>query len=278
MGAPLLRMTSHFCGKRTPPAAGSLVLSRLEGGESDIQAMAPSLKFVVEGEEIYQIDGRAYRLGPGDFMLVEAGSQLHVRTPRGLQTRGMCVYLPQASLEPAEAAEIGARAILGSPLDPLATVLRRHAAAFDGANAVPPDAVAALEHAALRFITRFSETANRLGATKRSTRIETLQRLERARSFLHECEGRLVGLDEVARHAALSRFHLVRTFAEVYGCSPLAYHRRLRLESAVARLRKGDLTATQIAEQLGYGSLSAFTRACRNQFGEPPSVLAGPVA
>jgi AraC-like DNA-binding protein len=49
----------------------------------------------------------------------------------------------------------------------------------------------------------------------------------------------------------------------VFGQTPLACHRRLRLEGAARLLKSEAMSATQIAEQLGYGSLSAFTRAFR---------------
>ena len=121
------------------------------------------------------------------------------------------------------------------------------------------------------YLATFSNRLERLGSVKHSTRIETLQRLERARCFIHDQADRPISLDEVAGEAALSRFHLTRSFAEVFGLPPLAYHRRLRLEAAARLLKSDAISATEIAEQLGYGSLSAFTRAFRQNFGVPPS-------
>jgi len=69
----------------------------------------------------------------------------------------------------------------------------------------------------------------------------------------------------------LSRFHLTRMFSEVYGAPPLSYHRQLRLDLAAIRLRLGATTPTALAHEMGYGSLSAFSRAFRSRFGFPPS-------
>jgi AraC-like DNA-binding protein len=170
-----------------------------------------------------------------------------------------------------------APALLGSADEPLAALLARYAAAL----AAQPDAGHSLARRIVRevgartdsFLCDFRGRLDRMSSAKLSTRVETLQRLERARSFIHEHRGRPLALDEIAAHAALSRFHLTRSFAEAYGAPPLLYHRTLRLEAAAERIRGGWTSPTQAAEELGYASLSAFTRAFRHKFGIPPSEL-----
>lgn len=271
---PFVTLSAHGEGTRLPLRGGTVVLSRLPGGRSSIRALAPSVKYVLSGEEMYRIDGRTRCLRPGEFLLVEAGTDFEVQTPRPDETVGLCVYLG-ASEPPASAPiELG-RALAGSPLDPLAALLGRYARVL----ADRPEAGPALARRVVREVTvgaqdylaAFSNRLERLGALKASTRIETLHRVERARAFIHARASGPVTLDEIAAAAALSRFHLTRSFAEVHGLPPLAYHRRLRLDRAARLLRGGPASATEVAERLGYGSLSAFTRAFRHAFGVPPS-------
>jgi AraC-like DNA-binding protein len=271
---PFVRLTSHGEGTRLPLRRGTVVLSRLPGGRSAVRALAPSVKYVLAGEEVYRIDGRTRCLRPGEFLLVEAGTDFEVRTPRPDETIGLCVYLGVAGEAAAERPTLG-RALAGSPLDPLASLLGRYARLLAGR----PETGPALARRIVReatigaedYLTAFANRLERLGALKASTRVETLHRVERARAFIHAHAGAAITLDEVAAAAALSRFHLTRSFAEVHGLPPLAYHRRLRLDGAVRLLRVEAASATEVAARLGYGSLSAFTRAFRQAHGVPPS-------
>jgi AraC-like DNA-binding protein len=267
-------MTVHGEAMRPATPGGRVIFSRLSGGSSAIHAATPSLKFVLEGQEIYETAGRTRRLGPGDFMLVGGGQEVKVRTSRTETSVGMCIYLDAAPAPVAEA-QLGAANLAGSAWEPLACVMNRYAsilwqrpeAGTKLARLIHREVGAAVED----YLGSVHGKVQRMSSIKHSTRIETLQRLERARAFMHDHAGRHLTLEEIAGHAALSRFHLTRSFAEVFGVPPLAYHRALRLEWAAERLRRGEASATLISEELGYGSLSAFTRAFRHRYGVPPS-------
>jgi AraC-like DNA-binding protein len=271
---PFFTMSQHGEGTRLPLRRGCVVLSRLQGGRSAIRALAPSVKFCLSGEEVYRIEGRTRVLRPGQFLIVEAGSEFEVRTPRPDETIGLCVYLG-AEAAPSAGREPLGRVIEGSAAEPLAPLLSRYARILAGrpeaGAGLAPRIVQEVTVGAQDYVSTFANRLERLRSVKRSTRIETLQRVERARAFIHDHGDRPLTLDQVADAAALSRFHLARSFAEVHGLPPLAYHRRLRLESAARLLRDDAASATELAERLGYGSLSAFTRAFRQTFGMPPS-------
>ncbi len=267
-------MRDHGEGERLPLRHGCVVLSRLEGGRSTVRALAPSVKFVLSGEEVYKIDGRARAVKPGRFLLVEAGTEFEVSTPRPDETVGLCVYLGVTAAPSADRGPLG-RVIEGCGAEPLAPLLSRYARLLaerpEAGAAMASKIVQQVTAGAEDYLSTFASRLERLSSLKRSTRIETLQRIERARAFIHDHQDRPLTLDEIAARAALSRFHLSRSFAEVHGLPPLAYHRRLRLEGAARLLRQGAASPTDLAESLGYASLSAFTRAFRQAYGVPPS-------
>ena len=273
---PFIHLSSHGEGVRQPMRGGTVVLSRLGPGRSRLRALAPSVKYVLEGEEVYVIEGRTRRLRAGEFMLVEGGVEFEARMPACGSAIGLCVYLGVEDGGTAAASlPLGrGRAIAGSRIDPLAALLGHYARVIAERPALGPMLARRLVHEATvgveDYLAGFAIRLERLRSVKRATRIETLQRVERARCFLHENAERAVSLEEVAGAAALSRFHLTRSFAEVFGVPPLAYHRRLRLEAAARLLKSDSGNATAVAERLGYGSLSAFTRAFRQNFGVPP--------
>lgn len=80
---------------------------------------------------------------------------------------------------------------------------------------------------------------------------------------------------ELAQAAALSRSGFFERFTRTVGLAPMAYLLRWRMEIAKGLLRRGGLSAAQIAERVGYGSASAFSVAFRRQVGMTPGRFAG---
>ncbi len=77
-------------------------------------------------------------------------------------------------------------------------------------------------------------------------------------------------LDELAQRARTSRATLVRLFRKAVGAPPLAFLTDLRLNLARNRLRASSAPLARIAEEVGYGSETAFNRAYHRRFGRPP--------
>lgn len=75
----------------------------------------------------------------------------------------------------------------------------------------------------------------------------------------------------LARAAAVSPFHFSRLFARRVGEPPLRHLRRLRLERAALLLRETDAAVTEVALDVGFGSLSYFVSSFRAAFGASPS-------
>lgn len=77
------------------------------------------------------------------------------------------------------------------------------------------------------------------------------------------------GVEEWGAILGMSTRTLARRFDGEVGMSMRAWRRRLRLFKAI-ELLAGDLSVTQIALELGYGSTSAFTYAFRTEMGRSP--------
>ncbi len=76
---------------------------------------------------------------------------------------------------------------------------------------------------------------------------------------------------ELAQTASLSRSAFFERFTRTVGVAPMEYLLAWRIEIAKDLLRRGGLTASQIAERVGYGSGSAFSVAFSRHVGVTPS-------
>lgn len=101
--------------------------------------------------------------------------------------------------------------------------------------------------------------------------------LERAREILEDRRNESVTLDELAKAAALSRFHLVRSFAREYGLPPHAYQLQMRVRDACRFLRAG-MPCVQVAATAGFADQSHFARHFKRIMGVAPSLYASPLS
>ena len=69
----------------------------------------------------------------------------------------------------------------------------------------------------------------------------------------------------------MSAGHLSREFRLAYGESPYGYLMTRRVERAMALLRRGDLSVTEVCFAVGYSSLGAFSTRFTELVGMPPS-------
>lgn len=97
----------------------------------------------------------------------------------------------------------------------------------------------------------------------------TLQRLLRARDFLHADVSRGATLEELAEVAGLSRAHLARQFAQTFGVPPHQYLVQLRLDEAKRALARGA-SVTEACYLAGFESLGTFSASFRRRTGLSP--------
>jgi transcriptional regulator GlxA family with amidase domain len=79
-------------------------------------------------------------------------------------------------------------------------------------------------------------------------------------------------VEALARGAHMSAGHLSRRFREAYGESPYSYLMTRRIERAMALLRGGDLSVTEVCFEVGCSSLGTFSTRFTELVGMPPSV------
>ena len=88
---------------------------------------------------------------------------------------------------------------------------------------------------------------------------------------LHAQPAQAWTLEELARVAGSSRSVLAERFQQLVGSSPMQYLAQWRMLLATDLLRRSQAPLAQIAEQVGYQTDTAFSRAFRREFGEPPA-------
>jgi AraC-like DNA-binding protein len=107
--------------------------------------------------------------------------------------------------------------------------------------------------------------------TSAAQRLRDLSVLRRVRDRIDREYAQPLDVEALARGAHMSVGHLSRQFRLAYGESPYSYLMTRRIERAMALLRRGDLSVTEVCFSVGCSSLGTFSTRFTELVGMQPS-------
>ncbi|MEM1221033.1 MAG: AraC family transcriptional regulator [Bacteroidota bacterium] len=270
-----------------------VIHSKLAQFEKRVDHSGLSIKMALRGEENYNFSGTHVLTDPDHFIIANEGDSFTCCINDTEQVKAFCLYLDPESLRQAIRSRSLALDILldheeGPQLDlaPFPAFqhsIRQHAFGLYLQNVkeqllagedLPDETLfftELTEHLADYYLSFYQKLRN-IPSKKQSTKVELLRRLEIAYDFIQSNYQQAIQLDELARVATLSKFHLLRTFRSVYQVTPYQLVLQLRLAKAKELLLDGELIE-RIAFQLGFSDRRSFTKAFRRNFAQSPSAF-----
>ncbi|GAB4583712.1 helix-turn-helix transcriptional regulator [Nocardia sp. IFM 10818] len=112
------------------------------------------------------------------------------------------------------------------------------------------------------------QVSNRTGTQQH---LQDLARLRRVKDRIDREYAQPLDVERLARDAHMSAGHLSRQFKAAYGESPYSYLMTRRIERAMALLRRGDLSVTEVCFEVGCSSLGTFSTRFSELVGVSPS-------
>jgi AraC-like DNA-binding protein len=101
--------------------------------------------------------------------------------------------------------------------------------------------------------------------------LRDLALLRRVRDRIDREYAQPLDVEALARGAHMSAGHFSREFRLAYGESPYSYLMTRRIERAMALLRRGELSVTDVCFEVGCSSLGTFSSRFTELVGMPPS-------
>lgn len=102
-------------------------------------------------------------------------------------------------------------------------------------------------------------------------RLRQLALLRRVRDRMDREYAQPLDVEALARGVHMSAGHLSREFKRAYGESPYSYLMTRRIERAMALLRRGDLSVTDVCFTVGFSSLGTFSTRFSELVGMSPT-------
>jgi AraC-like DNA-binding protein len=104
-----------------------------------------------------------------------------------------------------------------------------------------------------------------------ASQLRDLAALRRVRDRIDREYAQPLNVEALARDAHMSAGHLSRQFRLAYGESPYRWLMTRRIERAMALLRRGELSVTEVCFEVGCSSLGTFSTRFTELVGVPPS-------
>lgn len=205
--------------------------------------------YCVDGRGQFNVEGKMLDVAPDDMVIVN---------PRTLHTE----LSYQAN--PLEYIVLGIEGIeiLFDQKDHGYTMLKCGPQREDGCEMVCQD----LTEVLLVKIVRMASVSLRLTAPPAESK-----ECATAKRYIDENYSESITLDKLAEIAHVNKYYLSHSFKNEYKVSPIDYLMKRRITEAKALLTSTDFSLTQIAEQIGFGSLAYFSKCFRKIEGTSPN-------
>lgn len=251
-----------------------------------------SIKYVLSGREFYSLGGKEHVPRAGEYLLINDGREVETRPSKG--SEGISIFLESglinevyhslvsteeymldnAVFDPAKPNPeflehtFRHRDRLGDRLQQLRSVARKSA---EDKVPLPKASYYWIAEGLIQSQKKVRLEIGNIKRIKKSTRIELYRRVLIAKDYIHDTSNTGFNLDLVAKHAGLSKYHLIRTFHSAFGVTPHQYHVFCKVNTAKNYLLNDPSSLEVIAYLSGFNDVFSFSKTFKKWEGMAPS-------
>jgi len=224
-----------------------------------------SIGFVIAGTFQYRSCSHQELMAPGSILLGNSGQPFECSHDHGAGDRCISFKYTPEFFERAVGAPARFRISRLPPLRATAPLVARACAALTEAGNGSWEALA------IDVAAQAIQLANDIDCGDANVPLNAVARVTHAVRTIERHADAALPLHRLAKQAALSPYHFLRTFTRITGVTPHQFALRVRLREAALRLALDDARVIDVALDSGFGDLSNFNRTFRAEFGVAPS-------
>ncbi|WEA02860.1 helix-turn-helix transcriptional regulator [Mucilaginibacter sp. SJ] len=247
-----------------------------------------SLRFVLSGNERYDIGRRHLSIYPDSFLILNRGTQYSTDTDLGQQVQSFAINFDQQFLQDFKDCWTFDNDTLltkGYGNGKIQPEFNETIYPFTGDikynvchlkqhldNGMQDEMLINeyLHHTLINYFHIYNDEickkAEKLDFLNQGTRVEILRRLNLAKEYLYSNYNQNISLEDLAEHACLSVNHLLRTFKQAFGLTPHQFLIQLRLKRSLMLLKDTRYPVNEVVGMVGFECPSSFIRLFRTHY------------
>ncbi|PWK80040.1 helix-turn-helix protein [Mucilaginibacter oryzae] len=251
-----------------------------------------SLRFVLSGNERYDIGRRQLSIYPDSFLVLNRGTKYAVGTEAGDPVQSFAIHFDQQFLQDfqqfrtcgyEELLDKGGETIILQPefsetIYPFAGDIRYNVfhlkQHLDQGMQDEMLISEYLHHTLINYFNIYNDEvykkAEKLDFLNHGTKIEIIRRLNLAKEYMYSNYNQNISLEDLAEHACLSVNHLLRTFKQAFGLTPHQFLIQLRLKRSLMLLKDTRYPVNEVVSMVGFECPSSFIRLFRTHYNITP--------
>ncbi len=286
----------EFTGSKTSKSTRSIngnavYKSRLRDFNKKLNQTNYSLKLPLSGEEFYQTNDSAYKLDSDHYLITNPNDTVEAYVKSENDVFGLCIYLSTDYINDVTSSmSAGLEKTLDAPFknsdnvsflisenrignDPLSELLKLFKEDILSGKTEKYDAdefYTSIAELLIQKELKVRSDISSLPQLKLSSKTEILKRVTLMNEYIEDNFRNEISLDELSKISALSKYHALRCYQNIYKITPYKKVRILRLEES-RQLIKTGMSMTDIAFELSFSDVRSFSKAFKNYFGKAPS-------
>lgn len=103
--------------------------------------------------------------------------------------------------------------------------------------------------------------------------MDLYSRIVKAKIFIDDNYASHLDLNRLSDEACFSKYHFLRLFKKAYDKTPYQYLSQIRIEKAKDKLKKGNLSLSEVCHETGFESITSFSLKFKEYTGETPALF-----
>ena len=244
------------------------------------------IKFVSKGHELFQINGNKIRLGKNSLFLVRPGSEMKQLEVRGngfmisFNTKLMNEVFDD--LNRSEHEEYTANHHQGNDIFYLDSEIKGFGGYFNdlfsflkGTTILEKDTFLfkSVARQLLLIQEEVNEKKNRLSFKSPRTKLTILNKLNIVKEYIETNSREKISLQILSEISCMSKYHLLRSFKEVFGITPYQYSLNVKLKEIHLKIVTSDSidSLSDLAIEFGFSEYSLFYKHYKRLYKVKPS-------
>lgn len=254
-----------------------------------------SIKYVMDGSEIYTANGVKYKVNTGEYLLANEHTEGSILVKENQYAKGICIDLSNEVFaevlaqgtpidelnEPFNAHFFNSNQFLENKFQVLSTKVGCQLIQLHNQLSLHKDASIQVDNsfyfqlieALIDDYLPIYKQLQQISSKKIETRKDLWRKTNEGKNMLDELYLQEISIRQIARAVGLSEYYFFRLFKSIYSISPYQFVLNKRLQYATTLLKNTDLNISEIAHQSALGDIFSFSKMYKKAFGISPSQI-----